>query len=102
MHYQFFSVNNGLLVNSGGAKLVSLNEKQRGFPTGLRVMASQRYDYSLLEVKPSLEEARSGEGEWMQVQLVEVWGCGGMDAQQSQRRIKEWEAKQVLRQREVT
>ncbi len=64
-------------------------------------MASQRYDYCLLEIKPSLEEIRLGEGEWMQVQLVEVWGCGGREAQETQQRIKEWEARQVLRRREV-
>ena len=85
----------------GGAKFLSLNEKQRGFPFGLRVMASHRYDYCLLEIKSSLEEVRHGEGEWMPVQLVEVWGCGGREAQETQQRIKEWEARQVLRRREV-
>ena len=85
----------------GGAKLLSLNERQRGFPTGLRVMASQRYDYCLLEIKPSLEEIRLGEGEWMHIQSVEVWGCGGKEAQETQQRIKEWETRQVLRRREV-
>lgn len=85
----------------GGAKLVSLNEKQRGFPNGLRVMASQKYDYCLFEVKSSLAEARLQEGEWMQVQLVEVWGCGGMQAKETQLRMKEWESREVLRRREV-
>lgn len=86
---------------SGGAKLVSLNEKQRGFPNGLRVMASQKYDYCLFEIKSSLEEARLQEGEWMQIQLVEVWGCGGMQAKETQLRMKEWETREVLRRREV-
>lgn len=87
---------------SGGAKLVSLNEKQRGFPYGLRVMASQKYEYCLFEVKSSLEEVRFQDGEWMQVVLVEVWGCGGMQAKEKQLRIKEWEANEVLRRRDVS
>jgi hypothetical protein len=86
---------------AGGEKLVSLNEKQRGFPTGLRVMGSQKYDHCVFEVKPSLEEAKLQEGEWMQIQLVEVWGCGGEQAKETQLRIKEWEGKEVLRRREV-
>ena len=93
--------NESCRILSGGAKFLSLNEKQRGFPTGLRVMASHRYDFCLLEVKPSLEEAQVNGGEWMQVVLVEVWGCGGREAQQTQQRIREWESKQVLRRREV-
>ena len=64
-------------------------------------MASQKHEYSLFEVKSSLEEARFQEGEWMQVQLVEVWGCGGVQAKDTQRRIKEWERREVLRRREV-
>lgn len=80
---------------------MSLNEKQRGFPYGLRVMASQKYDYCLFEVKSSLEEASFQGGEWMQVVLVEVWGCGGVQARETQMRIKEWEAREVLRRREV-
>lgn len=64
-------------------------------------MASQRYDYSVFEVKPSLEEARLREDEWMQVQLVEVWGCGGVQARETQRRIKEWDVKAALQRREV-
>lgn len=64
-------------------------------------MASQKYDYCLLEVKPSLAEARLTEGDWMQIQLVEVWGCGGMQAKETQLRLKEWEARQVMRRREV-
>ena len=37
----------------------------------------------------------------MGVQRVEVWGCGGLQARETQQRIKEWEAKEVLRRREV-
>ena len=85
----------------GGPKLISLNEKNRGFPNGLRVMASQKYDFCLFEVKSSLEEARLSEGEWMHINFVEVWGCGGMEAREKQLRIKQWEAKEVMRRREV-
>lgn len=85
----------------GGAKFVSLNEKQRGFPTGLRVMGSQLHDYCLFEVKSSLEEARVKEGDWMQVQLMEVWGCGGVEAMETQQRIKQWETREILRRRKV-
>lgn len=108
-HTPYLKVSTLLLVihwslshfHAGGAKIVSLNEKQRGFPSGLRVMASQKYDYCLFEVKASLEEARFQEGEWMPVQLVEVWGCGGVEGEDTQRRIKEWEKREVVRRREV-
>ena len=81
---------------------MSFNEKQHGFPTGLCVMASQQYNYCLFEMKSSLEEARLQESDWMQVQLIEVWGCGGMQAKEMQQRTKEWEAREVLRHREVS
>lgn len=64
-------------------------------------MASQQHNYCLFEMKSSLEEARLHEGEWMTVQLVEVWGCGGLQAKETQQRIKEWEAREVSRRREV-
>ncbi len=89
------------IIIIGGAKLVSLNEKQRGFPCGLRVMASEKYDYCLLEIKASLEEARINEGCWMQIHLMEVWGCGGVEAAVTQQRVKEWESKEILRRRKV-
>lgn len=81
--------------------MVSVNEKQRGFPTGLRIMASQRYDYCLFEVRSTLAEARLREGEWMKVEFMEVWGCGGMQARETQLRIKAWESREVLRRRQV-
>ena len=81
--------------------MVSINEKQRGFPTGLRIMASQKYDYCLFEVGSSLADARLREGEWMKVEFMEVWGCGGMQARETQLRIKEWESREVLRRRQV-
>ena len=86
----------------GGAKLVSLNEKQRGFPTGLRVMSSDRHQCCVFELKSSLDEARLHEGDWLKVESVEVWGCGGTQAAEMQQRIKEWEAKEVIRRREVS
>ena len=85
----------------GGAKVISLNEKQRGFPVGLRVMTSDRYDDCLLEVEPSLEVARFRGGDGMSVRRVEVWGCGGVEAAESQRRVKVWEKQEILRRRKV-
>lgn len=64
-------------------------------------MASQQHNYCIFEMKSSLDQARVHEGEWMMVQLVEVWGCGGLQARETQQRLKEWEAKEVLRRREV-
>ena len=90
-----------LIFTSGGAKLVSLNEKQRGFPKGLRVLASLKYDYCLLEIKPSLDEVRLKEAEWMHIKSIEVWGCGGAQARETQLRMKEWDAREALRRREV-
>lgn len=67
----------------------------------MRVMSSQKYDYCLFEVKSNLEEARLQEGEWMPIHLIEVWGCGGMQAKETQLRVKEWEARELQRRREV-
>lgn len=39
-----------------GAKLISLNQKQRGFPTGLRVMADDSYRSVTLFIDSSLEK----------------------------------------------
>ena len=86
---------------TAGPKLISLNERQRGFPTGLRVMASDKHDSCLLEVDSSLEKARFRGGAEMVVRQVEVWGCGGVEAMESQRRVKKWEEGEILRRRKV-
>ena len=80
---------------------MSLNEKQRGFPTGLRVMSSNQYDDILLEVDSSLSSAKFRGGDSMSVRRVEVWGCGGVEAMESQRRVKDWEQREILRRRKV-
>ena len=36
------------------------------------------------------------------VTVVEVWGCGGVEAADSQRRVKAWESKEILRRRKVS
>ena len=54
----------------------------------------------LLEVDSALELAHY-EGGAMGVVRVEVWGCGGEMAAESQRRMKEWEKKEILRRRKV-
>lgn len=60
-----------ILLLTAGAKLISLNEKQRGFPTGLRVMADSQYKEAVLLVEPSLEKALHN-GIPLDVQQVEV------------------------------
>lgn len=37
----------------------------------------------------------------MVVRRVEVWGCGGVEAIESQRRVKDWEKREILRRRQV-
>ena len=87
-------------MHTAGPKLVSLNEKQRGFPTGLRVTTSDKHDSCILEVDSSLEKA-SFHNEEMLVRKVEVWGCGGVEAMESQQRVKKWEEREILRRRKV-
>ena len=79
---------------------MSLNEKQRGFPTGLRVMQSSGSE--LLMVDSSLNQASFLGDKEMRVDCVEVWGCGGVEAVESQRRMKEWEKRQILLRRKVS
>ena len=83
----------------GGPKLISLNEKQRGFPTGLRVMKSETSE--LLKVEPSFDSVTFLSGRMLSVDCVEVLGCGGVEGAESQRRLKEWEKRQILRRRKV-
>ena len=44
-----------------GAKLISFNEKQRGFQTGLRFMADENYRSALLFIDSSLEKGQKDE-----------------------------------------
>lgn len=55
-----------------GAKLMSLNEKQRGFPTGLRVMADTNYKDCVLLVDSSFEKATYNGNVPLEIQEVEV------------------------------
>ena len=86
---------------SAGPKLVSLNEKQRGFPTGLRVMESDKYRDTLLFMDSALDKVKFLDSDLMPIRRLEVWGCGGAEAVESQRRIKEWEKREILRRRQV-
>ena len=86
---------------AAGTKLVSLNEKQRGFPTGLRIMESDKYREELLHVDSDLERAKFMNSDPMPVRRMEVWGCGGAEAAETQRRVKEWERKEIMRRRLV-
>lgn len=84
-----------------GAKLISLNEKQRGFPVGLRFMKDTSYKSNFLLIEPDFENAFRNEDIPFRVTRVEVWGCGGQEAAESQQRLKEWEKKEVLRRRKI-
>jgi hypothetical protein len=84
-----------------GAKLISLNEKQRGFPTGLRVMTDTNYKDCVLMVDSSLEKVTYKNGLPLDLKEIEVWGCGGQEAAESQRRLREWENKEVLRRQKI-
>ena len=85
---------------TAGPKRISLNEKRRGFPTGLRVMSSEHNGTCLLDVDSALEMAHC-RGVAMTVVRVEVWGCGGDKAAASQQKMKDWEKQLVLRRRKV-
>ena len=87
---------------SEGANLFSLNEKQRGFPKGFRVMLSEKHDFCLFEMDTSLEKARVSGGDWMPVSSISVWGCGGVEAMETQHRVKMWEAKEIIRRKQVS
>ena len=63
-------------------------------------MSSDGSGTCLLEVDSALETARY-DGQEMKVGRVEVWGCGGEQAAESQKRMKEWEKKEILRRRKV-
>lgn len=64
-------------------------------------MSSDKHDLCVFEVDPSLEQARLREGDWMRVSCISVWGCGGVEAMETQHRVKEWEAKEIMRRRQV-
>lgn len=89
-----------MLLLLGGPKLVSLNERQRGFPTGLRVMESESSE--LLNVASTFDTVSFLNGKILSVDCLKVWGCGGAEGAESQRRVKEWEKRQILRRRKVT
>lgn len=78
-----------LFLGSEGAKLVSLNEKQRGFPTGLRFMPDTSYkDPPLLVVEPTLNTATYQENITLDIQHVEVRGGGGGGGEMTYVRVR--------------
>lgn len=83
-----------------GPKRISLNEKKRGFPTGLRVMSSEINGTCILDVDSSLETARC-HGISMAIVRIEVWGCGGEEAAESQQKMKNWEKQLILRRQNI-
>ena len=64
-------------------------------------MESDKYRETVLYVEPTLEKVKFMDGDFMSVRRVEVWGCGGVEAAESQRRVKEWEKKEIMRRRLV-
>ena len=96
----FSVLNNNFFFSSAGPKRISLNEKKRRFPTGLRVMSSETNGTCLLEVDSALETARY-HGVAMAIADVQVWGRGGDKAAERQQKMKEWEKQLILRRRKV-
>eukprot|EP00731_Ephydatia_muelleri_P015305 Em0008g1025a len=82
-----------------GPKLLSLNDAHRGFPVGLQVMSSPQA--CLLQVDDTLEKCRLYNGPWQEVESIEVWGCGGLQAAEYQSKLKQWEEKAVLKSRNI-
>ena len=64
-------------------------------------MSSEKGGTCLLEVDSDLETARH-DGIAMTIVRVEVWGCGGEKAAESQQKMKEWEKKLILKRRMVS
>ena len=65
-------------------------------------MESDKYKDILLCVDSSLENAKFLDSDLMRVMKLEVWGCGGAEAAESQRRVKEWEKREIMRRRLVS
>lgn len=85
-----------------GAKKLSLNEKERGFPMGLRVMSeSDGGGDCILHVPSSFDSLQIRDGQSKVLTAVEVWGCGGMEVAVLQRKRKEWEKKEIARRHKV-
>ena len=55
-----------------GAKLISLNEKQRGFPVGLRFMKDTSYKSNFVLIEPDFENGFRNEDIPFRVTRVEV------------------------------
>lgn len=87
-----------------GSKLICLNEKGREFPKGLRVMAEPGESVkSHLHIEEDFNKVHVfGGSETVTLKAVEVWGCGGAEAIEQQKKWKEWEKREVERRRKVT
>ena len=55
--------------------LISLNEKSRGFPTGLRVMENTQYKRCILKLESSLDTALLNDSIPLSVVKIEVCVC---------------------------
>ena len=64
-------------------------------------MESDKYREELFHVDSALEQAKFMTSDPMPVRRMEVWGCGGAEAAESQQRVKEWEKKEIMRRRLV-
>lgn len=87
-----------------GSKLFVFNEKTRGIRLGLSVGHDAarpviHMDESL--DKLTLQASQVNPAETLSVLHIEVWGCGGADLQEAQRKQKEWDKKQVEKRRKV-
>lgn len=63
-------------------------------------MSSETNGTCLLDVDSSLETARY-RGISMAIVRMEVWGCGGEEAAESQQKMKDWEKQLILRRRNI-
>ena len=62
--------------------------------------SSETNSNCLLEIDSALETA-CYRGVSMAIVRVEVWGCGGDKAAETQQRVKEWEKRLIMKRRKV-
>ncbi|CAH0391608.1 unnamed protein product [Bemisia tabaci] len=81
-----------------GPKLMYLNTSIRGYPLGLRAGKDTRKP--CIEVNNSFDQVMFN-GVPFRLHSVEVWGCGTPQSREIQLDIKQWQLKQVEKQRQV-
>ncbi|XP_065890266.1 uncharacterized protein [Dysidea avara] len=101
-HCRLLEIQPFFSVIADGAKRVSLNEKERGFPQGLRVMSEpDGHGSPILHVPSTFDSLQIRDGQSYTLAAVEVWGCGGMEVAALQQKQKAWEKKEIARRIKV-